>query len=227
MKFKAIVVGATGLIGKHLIEYLLKEETCESITVFVRRKSPWNKHPKVNEKIIDFTRLNDYQSDFKGDVLFSCLGTTLKQAGSREKQMEVDYGYQLKCAQLAKNNHVEQFVLVSSPWANNQSKNYYRKMKAVLEKDVLDLHFKKTIILKPNGLMGHRETKRFGESFGFKAFAFLSRIFTSLKKHQPILGSDVAKAMLLSFLQSKKFPEIKTLSRTEINDFINQSDTPI
>lgn len=214
MEFTAIIVGATGLVGSHLVELLIEDKNCKELKLITRRATNYQ-NPKITECIIDFNNINDYKKYIKGDVLFSCLGTTLKQAGNKENQYLVDYTYQYRAAKSAFENNVSNYILVSSPWAKLESNNYYRKMKAQLEEIISKLPFKKTIIIKPNGLIGKRSQPRFGEKYATTIFSFLIKIFPVLKKHQPIEAKKVAKAMLNSFYK-ENHKNIDVYSRNEV-----------
>ncbi|BDD06171.1 NAD(P)H-binding protein [Aureibacter tunicatorum] len=220
MTYTAVVVGATGLVGKNLVQELINDSECNEIRVIVRRESNFD-HPKVKVFVVDFSQLMDYAEAFQGDVLFSCLGTTRADAGSPEKQYLVDYTYQFQSAKLASENGVNAYVLVSSPFKDIDSKNYYRRMKAELEESTMQLSFDKIVFLRPNGLMGKRERKRFGENRAMKIFISLVKIFPKLGKYKPILGSDVAKAMLKSYhLSQNQASRILTYDRDEVEVFI-------
>ena len=94
---KAIVLGATGAVGLDLVEMLLKDDAFSEIEVFVRRAMPMES-AKLTTHIVDFKQPNEWKDMIKGDVVFSCMGTTLKAAGSKERQYEIDYTYQLEFA---------------------------------------------------------------------------------------------------------------------------------
>ena len=221
MKYTAVVVGATGLVGRYLVQELINDESCTEIRIIVRRKTEF-KHPKLVECIIDFEKEEEYLQNIKGDVLFSCLGTTRTQAGSPANQYKVDYGYQYRAAKSAFANGVQHYVLVSSPFADIHSSNYYRKMKAELEQDTLNLGFTKTIILRPNGLAGNRKGNRKWESIATAIFTPIMGLFPALRKYQPIHGKLVAQAMLKSFYTlSHSDSDIHlAYDRFEINRFL-------
>ena len=92
---KALLIGATGATGKDLLELLLNDDSFEKVDIFVRLKLDIH-HNKLNIHVIDFDQPDKWWHLVKGDVLFSCLGTTLKAAGSKEGQKKVDYDYQLQ-----------------------------------------------------------------------------------------------------------------------------------
>ena len=110
---KALVIGATGAVGMDLVEQLLKDDAFERVTVFVRRPLAVE-NPKLTVHIIDFDHPEQWRELLQGDVLFSCLGTTIKAAGSQEAQWKVDYTYQYEAAKAARENGVEAYALVSS-----------------------------------------------------------------------------------------------------------------
>ena len=136
---KALLIGATGATGKDLLELLLKDEEINQVDVFVRREL-YVKHEKLNIHIIDFDKPEEWKHLVKGDVLFSCLGTTLKLAGSKEAQWKIDYEYQYQFAKIAKENNVNSYVLVSAANASSKSSIFYSKIfkkEPIKKKDLL------------------------------------------------------------------------------------------
>ena len=114
---KALVIGATGAVGKDLVQQLIEDSSVERIDIFVRRevKIP---SAKVVAHVVDFDHPETWADLLQGDVLFSCMGTTIKAAGSQEAQWRVDYTYQYEAAKAAKTNGVPTYVLVSAIGAN-------------------------------------------------------------------------------------------------------------
>jgi uncharacterized protein YbjT (DUF2867 family) len=192
---KALLIGATGATGKDLLELLLKDEEIKQVDIFVRRELNV-KHEKLNSHIIDFDKPEVWKHLVKGDVLFSCLGTTLKLAGSKEAQWKIDYEYQYQFAKIAKENNVNSYVLVSAANASSKSLIFYSKMKGQLEDDVKALKFLKTIIFNPP-LLIRENTDRKMEVLGAKIIIFLNNlgIFRSQK---PLSTKLLAEAMLKS-----------------------------
>jgi uncharacterized protein YbjT (DUF2867 family) len=192
---KALLIGATGATGKDLLELLLKDEEIKQVDIFVRRELNV-KHQKLNSHIIDFDKPEEWKHLVKGDVLFSCLGTTLKLAGSKQAQWKIDYDYQYQFARIAKENKVNSYVLVSAANASSKSLIFYSKMKGQLEDDVKALQFLKTIIFNPPLLL-RENTDRKMEVLGAKMIIFLNNlgIFRSQK---PLSTKLLAEAMLKS-----------------------------
>ena len=116
----AIVLGATGATGRALVQQLLEHPAFGSVTIFVR-KAPALTHEKLKVHVIDFSKLQTYKNLIVGEVLFSALGTTRKDAGSKANQYEVDYTYQYEFAKMALNNGVDHYALVSSYGADETS----------------------------------------------------------------------------------------------------------
>lgn len=189
---EANVIGATGLVGSHLVNILLEDNTFEKVRIFVRRKTGSN-HPKLEEKIIDFSNENTWEKDLKGNVLFSALGTTLKQAGSKEKEYEVDFTYNLNFAKKARQNGIENYVLVSSVGANAKSRIFYARMKGELDDAVSELGFKNLAVLRPASLTGDRNERRLMEEITIPLVRFVTKF--AFKKYRPIHGKTVATAM--------------------------------
>lgn len=190
----AIVIGATGLVGSALVNKLASAEHIEKIITFTRR--PVNHaSTKVENHVVNFNHIEDNAALFKGDFIFSCLGTTRSQAGSIAAQREVDLEYQFKAAQLAAQNGVAHFLLVSSSGANDKSNNPYLKMKGELEQRIKLLPFKRISLFQPSLLMGPRKEFRFGEKLGGLVLPFLSFI-PGLRRYRPVTGEQVAEKML-------------------------------
>ena len=192
----ALLIGATGLVGSEILKFALNDDRISRIRIFVRRTSVIA-HPKLEEFIIDFENLNQWRHEIKGDILFSALGTTLKQVGTREAQRVVDYGYQLRIAQAAKINGVPNYVLVSAPNADPKSNIAYTKMKGDLERDVMKLSFPKLTIVRPGLLKGPRTEKRFFES-NLGAVLNVIPTIPGLESIKPVSGKIVAHACVES-----------------------------
>ena len=144
-KLHVLVLGATGATGKELVKLLLEDSNFSKVSLFVRRVIDIQ-HEKLIIHKIDFSRLNEYNTLVKGDMLFSALGTTKQEAGSKKEQFLVDYTYQYEFAKMASENGVSHYSLVSSIGANRNSFFFYPKIKGALEYSVKSLKFKKVHI---------------------------------------------------------------------------------
>lgn len=194
----AIVIGATGLVGSHLLQQLLKDKYFEKVIVLSRRSTNI-KHEKLTEHIINFDDVSTFEQWVKGDVLFSCMGTTLKKAGSKDAQWKIDYTYQLEVADAARKNGVSSMVLVSSSGASSKSKIFYSRMKGELEEAIRKLNFPNYLIFQPSLLVGPRDEVRRGEQWGEKIANVLMKVVPPLRKYRPIHGGEVAQAMIHAY----------------------------
>ena len=188
-----IVLGATGLIGQNLILKLAQQSHIKKVIAVTRRAVKYN-HPKIENQVVDFSLLEQYSQTFAGDILFSCLGTTKKQAGSTAAQRIIDVDYQLTAAQLAANNGVSEYFLVSSSGANATSKNAYLQMKGELENKIMALGFERICIFQPSLLLGERNHFRIGEKLGSWILPTLCKL-PILQRYKPIYGTQVATKM--------------------------------
>ncbi len=200
---KAIVVGATGLVGRSIITQLILKPEVTEVKVFARR-STGIQNPKLTENIVDFEKLNEWKSEVQGDVLFSALGTTLKAVGSKEAQFRIDHDYQLMVALAAISNGVSTFVLISSINASSDSSFFYLKMKGELEDKIRTLPFKSVSILRPGPLKGHREQARPMELL---STAILSRLPLG-SGMRPVEGDQVAKVAINCGIHAKDGIEV-------------------
>ena len=206
--FNALVIGATGATGKEIVSQLLEDDSFNSVSIFVR-KDPNITHNKLKTYLIDFSKVKDYKDLIKGDVLFSCLGTTLRDAGSKDKQYSVDYTYQYEFAKIASDNGVPIYSLVSSTGANENSPFFYPKIKGKLEEAVKKLPFKTIQIFQPPTLIRQKNLIRLGEKIGIKIFGFLNSLGI-LKSQKPLPVSNLAKFMV-DHLWIKQKEKVKTI----------------
>lgn len=196
-KKTALLFGATGLIGGHCLRQLLEHPAYQKVVIFTRR-SIGLEHPRLEEHLIDFSRLPEYGPLIHGHDLFSCLGTTMAKAGSREAFFQVDYRYALESARLASGNGVGQLLLVSSVGASRDSLFFYSRVKGELEDAVKKLPFWAHHIFQPSVLLGGRSENRPAESLAGRFALGLDRLTGGgvLGKYRPIEGEIVAKAMI-------------------------------
>ncbi len=204
---KALVIGATGATGKELVKKLLEDPDFKEIHAFSRRTLP-ETHPKLTVHLVDFDKPSEWKHLVKGDVAFSCLGTTLKDAGSKEKQWIVDHDYQLDFARAAKENNVEDYILVSAYGANPKSKLFYSRMKGALEEAVKALHFNKITVFQP-GMLDRKNSERSGEVLGGKIIKFVNQIGL-LTSQKPLPTDVLAQAMInAAKIKSNGYSKIK------------------
>lgn len=191
----ALLIGATGATGKDLLELLLQDDSFHQVDIFVRRDLDIQ-HKKLKVHVIDFDKPEQWKYLAKGDVLFSCLGTTLKTAGSKEEQWKVDYEYQFQFAKFARENNVNNYVLVSSGYSSPNSPFFYTRMKGQLEEDIKALRFPKLTIFNPP-LLIRKNTDRTMETVSFKVIQFFNKIGI-FRTQKPLATDILAQAMINS-----------------------------
>lgn len=193
MHNKSIVLGSTGLIGKHLLTYLGKKDL--SVIAITRR--PIEDIPKnASPMIIDFDEFLDQGHLPDCEHIYICLGTTIKKAGSQESFKKVDLDYCLGFAKKARESGATTISLVTSVGANADSKNFYLKTKGKLENEIKALGFDSVNIFQPGLLLGNRDEIRPLEFLGqYGSFLLNMFLFGSLKKYRSIEASKVAHAM--------------------------------
>jgi uncharacterized protein YbjT (DUF2867 family) len=194
----AVVLGATGLIGQHLVQELLQNVYFSKVRILVRRPLNIN-HPKADIQVVNFNDEKDIAAKIDiGDVIFCCIGTTRKKVkGNKTEYRKVDYDIPIITARLGVQHGFNQFLMVSAIGANPIAANFYLQLKGCIEEDVTALPFECIHIFRPSILLGKREEFRLGESIGkgfMKGISFL--LLGAWRKYKPIAAADVAKAMV-------------------------------
>ncbi len=192
----AILLGATGLIGGHCLQFLLKSSRYSKVVCLVRKKMPVI-NDKLEQVVVDFEQLEDYTDALKGDDVFCCLGTTIKVAKTKEKFRKVDYHYPLEAGKIALQQGASQYLLVSSLGADANSLVFYSKTKGEIERDLKALDYPTLHIMQPSLLLGDRNESRLGEKIGETVMTSLSFLMQGpLKKYRAIEAEAVAFAMV-------------------------------
>ena len=192
----ALLFGSSGLVGRHLLNQLIKDTNYSKIKLFVRLVPEIN-DPKVEIIKTDFNNLQNHKEDIKGDDCFFCIGTTKKNSPDKDEYKRVELDIPKEIAKIAKSNLVNSFIFVSALYANPKSSGEYIKFKGLVEEELKELNFPKLAILRPSFLMGDRKEKRAGEKIGIFVFKLLSPLLLGpLKKMKPIHSETVAEAMI-------------------------------
>jgi uncharacterized protein YbjT (DUF2867 family) len=192
----ALLFGASGLVGQHLLNQLIKDNNYSKIKLFVR-SVPEIDNLKIEIVKTDFNKLQNHKEDIKGDDCFFCIGTTKKNSPDKNEYRRVELDIPKEIAQIAKSNSVNSFAFVSSGYADAKSSGDYLKFKGLVEEELKNLNFSKLAIMRPSFLIGDRKEKRVGEKIGIFLFKMLSPLFLGpLKKMKPIQSEAVARAMI-------------------------------
>ena len=198
----AIIFGATGLTGKALLNNLINDIRYEKIYC-VARRSLELKNPKVEEIIFDFKDFSKLPF-VKAQHVFSCLGTTLKAAGSKEAQQVIDRDYPIAVSGYTKNIGAEKIICVSSVGADINSGNFYLRTKGEMEEGV-KVNFTNSVFVRPSFLMGYRKEMRIGEKIGIGIFKVINPLLMGgLSKYRGINVSKLSKAMIEACFKETK-----------------------
>ncbi len=193
---RALVLGATGLVGRYCLEELLNNDLFSKVVVLTRRALPIQ-HEKLSIEVINFDQYALNNELLKVDYVFCCLGTTIRKAGSQTVFRTVDYHYPLDFARATDAMGKPSFILISALGANPHSRFFYNRVKGEVEQAIAELKLKALIILRPSLLTGDRNEYRFGEKFGAIIMQLLKPLFRGpIRKYRPIAAETVACAMV-------------------------------
>ncbi|WP_040281599.1 NAD(P)H-binding protein [Psychroserpens damuponensis] len=207
MKKTAIILGASGLTGGLLLGQLIKDERYDSIKLFSRSKLE-GLPSKVTQFIGDLLELEQFKSDFTGDQVFCCIGTTKSKTPNKDLYKKIDYGIPVSAAKLAKTNGIETFLVISALGADAKSSVFYNKTKGEMQRDVLKQGIKKTFIFQPSLIGGDRKENRTLEDIGKAVFKVIQPLFFGkLKKYKITDPKNMAQAMI-NLANSKSHAEV-------------------
>ena len=197
MKNTAVIIGATGAVGKEILKEILGTEYYERIYVLGRNSiSRLPEDDRLTKIVIDFENMRFDTSILDDADVFAALGTTIKIAGSKENQRKIDVDYTVNFAKLCEEK-VRSFNVVSAIGANSKSKNFYNSLKGELEDKLKEMNLGTLRIFQPSLLISKREDKRFLEELFMKVapiFQFVLKGKT--KKYSPIEASLLGKVIV-------------------------------
>jgi uncharacterized protein YbjT (DUF2867 family) len=199
---RALVLGASGLVGAALVNQLLLDPRYVKVTCLLRKPLQNSQiiggSDKLEPIVVDYAKLEDYQGYFAAEHIFVCLGTTIKKAGSKAAFRKVDFEYVHVAAQLARDQRASSFVWISSVGASARSSNFYLKVKGELENAIFSMSgLNNASAVRPSLLLGERQESRFAENLGINlSYLFAPLMIGRLAKYKPIHANDVAAQMI-------------------------------
>lgn len=200
----ALLAGATGLVGGHVLQLLLTDPDYSQVTVLTRRPLTLG-HPKLTAQVVDFDRLAQLAPFPRGRDVFCCLGTTIRQAGSRDAFYKVDFAYVHEVARLAARHGATQLLLVTAQGANPRSRIFYSRVKGKVEEAVRALPLHGIHIFRPTLLTGERKAFRPMERAAIVAARVIGwALVGPLARYRPIAAADVARAMVRVAKEGRK-----------------------
>jgi uncharacterized protein YbjT (DUF2867 family) len=192
----ALVLGATGLVGGFCVEELLRSRAWTTVRTAGRRPVAVD-DPRLDQRIVDFERLDEDAEAFRADDVFCCIGTTIARAGSRVRFRRVDLEYPLAAARLARERGARRFFLVSAVDADAGSRIFYNRVKGETEASVRALGFETLVIARPSLLLGERDEVRTAERIGQRLAGPVAWLMRGpLAPYRPVHARDVARALV-------------------------------
>jgi uncharacterized protein YbjT (DUF2867 family) len=210
---RALVAGATGLVGSRLVDVLLADPVCEAIDVLARRPLA-RQAPKLHVHEVDFERLAAFAFPAVDD-LYCCLGTTIRTAGSQQAFRHIDYDLPLAIARGALDRGASQFLFVSAMGADARSSVFYSRVKGEFEAAAAALGFRTTIAFRPSLLSGKRAERRLGERLALAVLQPAGRLVP--RNYRPVADTAVARAM--AAFAKRGLAGFHVVSSGEIQDF--------
>lgn len=207
-KKKALIAGATGLVGNELLQILLRENRYESVCAVVRRPLGI-KHPQLQEVICDFGRLEAVKEYFAVDDVFCCLGTTIKKAQTKEAMYRVDVEYPVALAKLAKDQGASHFLAVSAANAGRESIFWYPRIKGELEEAIKNIPFAAISIFRPSLLLGTRTEFRLLERLASGLVQLLARLLGRPMPVQVAIEARVVAQAMYRIARLKNNPGVR------------------
>nr|WP_294861367.1 NAD(P)H-binding protein [uncultured Fluviicola sp.] len=198
------IAGASGLVGNEILIQILNDARVEKVLVLARNPLGFG-HAKMQVVIVPFEQLDQLEVVEKIDVGFCALGTTLRKAGSKARQQEIDRDYVVSFSNFCKKAGVGKIGIVSSIGANEQSSNFYLRTKGEMEHGVSKVEIPVTVFIRPSFLIGPRKEKRAGEKL-IQGLLFLISplLFGKAKKYRGIHVSKVARKLIETTLSEPK-----------------------
>ncbi len=195
---KVMLVGATGLVGSQVLQQLLDDPRCQAVVAPTRRPLALADAHLFNP-VVDFAQLPEAADWWTVDAVICALGTTLKQAGTREAFAQVDHQYPLQVARLASAHGAAAFVLNSAKGADPDSRFFYNRVKGALEQDLRGLGYPSLTLVRPGLIGGERKEHRAGERAASVVLGALAPVLPRSWRINP--AEKIAAAMVEAALQ--------------------------
>lgn len=222
MTRRALLLGATGLVGSRCLEALCAGSDYDAVTVLSRRPLDVT-DPRVRVRVLDLENMGDHPELFAVDDIFCCLGTTLSKAESRGAFYHVDHDLCVEAARLGAEQGARNFLLVSAINANRRSPFFYPRTKGEAEADVAAAGLPAVHLFQPSFLLGERGESRPGEWLGIQAMRMVRPAFHATgSKLTPISAERLAGAMVHAALADRpsgvyryRYPDFLAWGRAE------------
>ncbi|MBT2767921.1 NAD(P)H-binding protein [Stenotrophomonas sp. ISL-67] len=190
---KVMLAGATGLVGAQVLQQLLDDPRCDAVVAPTRRAVALA-DPALFNPVVDFEQL-PADADWRAvDAVICALGSTIKQAGSRERFARIDHDYPLQVATLARARGANAFVLNSAMGASATSRIFYNQVKGRVEQDLRRLDYPSLTLVRPGLIGGERSERRTGEHLASLVLGALGPVLPRAWRINP--SERIAAAMV-------------------------------
>ena len=200
----AVIIGATGAVGKEILKEILGSDFYKRIYILGRNSIlRLSEDGRLTKIVIDFENMKFDTSILDDADVFAALGTTIKIAGSKENQRKIDVDYTVNFAKLCEGK-VRSFNVISAIGANSKSKNFYNSLKGELEDKLKEMNLRTLRIFQPSLLISKREDKRFLEELFIKISPLFQILLKGkMKKYSPIEASLLGKVIVRFATENK------------------------
>lgn len=205
-----LIVGATGLVGSHVLQLALEDPAVAKVIAPTRRPLP--PHEKLLSPQVDFNQLPTEADWWRADAVICTLGTTIKAAGSQLAFRRVDHDYPLDVARLAKAYGTSTYVLTSAIGADAKSRFFYNRVKGQLEKELEAQRFTSLTIVRPGIIGGKRPEFRLGERVFLHAMRLIGPLLPRQWRVSP--ADNIARALLTAAISQK--PGVHIIPASEL-----------
>ena len=204
MENTAVIIGATGAVGREILEEVLEKDFYKKVYVLGRSSiTRLEDNEKLEKIVVDFENLEFETNILNNADVFAALGTTIKIAKTKENQRKIDLGYTINFAKMCE-GRVKSFNVVSAVGANSKSKNFYSSLKGELEEQLQKMNLGTLRIYRPSLLIAKRADKRMMEDFFIKLSPMIKFILHGkFKKYSPIEVELLGKEMVRFAIENK------------------------
>lgn len=205
MEKTAVIIGATGAVGKEILKEILADNFYNKVYILGRESiGKLGDEERLTKIIVDFENLNFDTSILEDADVFASLGTTIKIAGSKENQRKIDVDYTVNFSKLCEGK-VRSFNVVSAIGANSKSKNFYNSLKGELEDKLKVMNLGVLRIFQPSLLTSKRNDKRFLEELFIKVSSIFQLVLKGkAKKYSPIEVSVLGREIVRFAIENKE-----------------------
>lgn len=192
MNRKAAILGASGLVGSHLLNILLEDPDYDEVIIYARH-TLGRDDKKITEVIGNLLDDNFFDKGIPAEDVYCCIGTTQSKTPDLNTYKHIDYGIPVRAAQAGLKSGMHKFLVISSIGANAKSKMFYTRIKGQMEETLLKMSIPRLHIFRPSMILGKRDEFRFGEKV---AKAFLKVFGWAVPaKYKGIKAQKIAEAM--------------------------------